>query len=180
MNSFSSLVSSGSPSPRPARLSAHSQQARLSRLPSGETPGATPTASAAVEQVSALPRSKQLQQLVSALFQALEQNQQFIALQAQQQRKGDPTTSAQEQTNDLSKATPLTEEFRQLVTQLSDRNSNHGAPFQQLQSLYQQTPWHQAYPNLPLGLLLQDLSQQLGIEPLQTDSRLGHFIDTQI
>ena len=180
MNSLSSLVSSGSSGPRPARLAASSQQAPLSRLPGSEMPGATPTASAAVKQVSAQPRSKRLQQLVSALFQALEQNQQFIALQAQQQRKGDPATSAQEHTNDLSKATPLTEEFRQLVTQLSDRNSNHGAPFQQLQSLYQQTPWHQAYPNLPLGLLLQDLSQQLGTKPLQTDSRLGHFIDTQI
>ena len=177
MNSLSSSIRSGSSS-----LNTNSQQLLLSGLQSHKGQGANPTSSSA-EPVSALPRSKMLQQFVSNLFQTLEQNQQFIAeQQIQLKQERDAAASTLPQESRLSTEPPLLDELQQLVAQLNDQDTNNdGAPpYRQLQNLYQTTPWHDAYPNLPLGLLLQDLSQKLGTTQLQTNSRLGQFIDTQI
>ncbi|MGL4206786.1 MAG: hypothetical protein ACRCRW_11790 [Aeromonadaceae bacterium] len=176
MNSLSSTIAPGS-----SGLNTNSPQLSPPGWQSHHTHGAKAVADTPAS-LSPLPRSKILQQFVSNLFQALEQNQQFIAERLQRQQEGDATASAQFQDNNLGVEPPLLEELQQLITQLNDQDGpHHGAPpFRQLQSLYQTTPWHEAYPNLPLGLLLQDLSQQLGVEPLQTRSRLGQFVDTQI
>lgn len=128
--------------------------------------------------------SHQLQQFVTVLFQSLEQNQEYI----QQQRAKDLAKMQEElaqqtrpQNPYASDKPPLVQDLESLVSRLSDDSSNNdkqGAT-PQLQQFYQETPLRSAYPNLPLGSMLQQLQQSLDSNNPDSLPHQGTLLDTQ-
>ena len=127
---------------------------------------------------------QQLQQFVTVLFQALEQNQAFI----QQQREETQARAREEQAKQAkpqnpyaSDKPPLVKDLESLVTRLSDESSNNdkqdASP--QLQQFFQETPLRSAYPNLPLGSMLQALQQSLDSSNPDSLPHQGTLLDTQ-
>lgn len=127
---------------------------------------------------------QQLQQFVTVLFQAMEQNQVFI----QQQREETQARAREEQAKQAkpqnpyaSDKPPLVKDLESLVTRLSDESSNNdkqdASP--QLQQFFQETPLRSAYPNLPLGSMLQALQQSLDSSNPDSLPHQGTLLDTQ-
>ena len=126
---------------------------------------------------------QQLQQFVTVLFQALEQNQTFIQQQREEmQARAEQAKQAKQQNPYTSDKPPLVKDLESLVTRLSDKSSNNngkGNATPQLQQLYQETPLRSAYPNLPLGSMLQALEQSLDSSNPDSLPHQGTLLDTQ-
>ena len=126
---------------------------------------------------------QQLQQFVTVLFQALEQNQAFIQQQREEmQARAEQAKQAKQQNPYTSDKPPLVKDLESLVTRLSDKSSNNngkGNATPQLQQLYQETPLRSAYPNLPLGSMLQALQQSLDSSNPDSLPHQGTLLDTQ-
>ena len=130
--------------------------------------------------------SDRLQQFVSVLFQALEQNQSYIQqLQTEnlsrQQAQELQARERQQQNPYASDTPPLVKDLESLVERLSDTSSNNDdqPAVQQLQRFYQETPLRSAYPNLPLGTMLQKLQQSLNSDSPESLPRQGSLLDTK-
>ena len=128
---------------------------------------------------------QQLQQFVTVLFQALEQNQAFIQQQNEKNQakmKEEQAQQTKRQNPYTSDKPPLVKDLESLVTRLSDKSSNNngkGNATPQLQQLYQETPLRSAYPNLPLGSMLQALQQSLDSSNPDSLPHQGTLLDTQ-
>ena len=127
---------------------------------------------------------QQLQQFVTVLFQALEQNQAFI----QQQREETQARAREEQAKQAkpqnpyaSDKPPLVQDLESLVSRLSDNSSNNDQQdaTPQLQQFYQETSLKSAYPNLPLGSMLQALQQNLDSSQPDSLPHQGTPLDTK-
>lgn len=125
--------------------------------------------------------SDRLEQFVTVLFQALEQNQSYIQ-QLQSQTQEQQAQERQQQNPYVSEPPALVKDLESLVERLSDPSShNDGQPaVQELQRFYQETPLNAAYPNLPLGTMLQKLQQSLNSDSPDGLPRQGGLLDTRV
>lgn len=185
-NSYSSAPLGSTPIPTAGMVT------RSTAVPAADPP-ATSTASRLLDLLGS-PESQsvgnspsdRLQQFVSVLFQALEQNQSYIQqLQTEnlsrQQAQELQARERQQQNPYASDTPPLVKDLESLVERLSDTSSNNDdqPAVQQLQRFYQETPLRSAYPNLPLGTMLQKLQQSLNSDSPESLPRQGSLLDTK-